>query len=500
MSNNENKKNADSSQTLPCTTIDDLYALQARRTLKRVLETWLTAQRLTVIEFIHSAPALQKFENAGTAYQHAIQRIAVTLAGRTKLPVVQIIRSLTALTTAAMNRVYADERANRFPLLDAAGLFTHAEALADDPARLYLLNGSLAKFLLASDDWDAKLNQVLALYGETRRRGEDGLVLRASEALIVELMADPRVLSELLGPTADFAQRLLGAVRILNGRALEADGMADSLQRLGRHIARGELRDAGLAIADYVRTECAGPKRLRPLSLEEELTAVRNLVEELAAVSSSYLNPADVEEALIARSKRFVTPETLAQLLAGCASPDAKLERILKFEPAIMGTANKRAIGTYALSLVTARHFESDIPAEYKGVPRLHRISQLQARVLRSGFVDAQREEIAASLDRAATRLETEGRYIAGMDTRIADPAERVELYLRLFAAGVFTEGMLAHKVRRALLAALAQPGCASAYAARKDISRQDAIMQLIEQLRGIGITPEEGLSAMKSG
>src|SRR5947208_1650981 len=99
---------------LSCSHIDDLYAAPARETLNRLLSEWLNHYCLTVTEFIHSATALQKFESAGTTYQHATQRMAVTLASKTKIPVVQIIKALNTLIGAAMTRVYVDERRGLF--------------------------------------------------------------------------------------------------------------------------------------------------------------------------------------------------------------------------------------------------------------------------------------------------------------------------------------------------------------------------------------------------
>jgi hypothetical protein len=214
-------------------------------------------------------------------------------------------------------------------------------------------------------------------------------------------------------------------------------------------------------------------------------------------VPATYLHPEDIAEVFVKRSKRFTTPEALAQLTADAASPDEKLDCVLGFESVITGAANKRALSLYALSLVTAHNFESAMAVEYRGIPKLRRLADLQARILNSGLSEPSRQEMAALLDGAASRLETQGRYLAGVDARIADPAERVETYLRLFAAGVFTQGLLVRKARRALLLALAQPGFASRYAERREASPHDAIMQLVEQLKANGITPEESLRAM---
>ncbi len=503
MNANDNKQKAAGGAALPCTSIDGFYTPSAKRTIRRVLDGWLAKQQLTATEFIHSAAALQKFEGAGTVYQHAVQRMAVTQASRTRVPVVQIIRTLTDLTTAAMNRVYADERKGKFPAIEGSQIADKAAELETDPAGAYILNAILAKHLSTARDWNTKLLRILALHDEAQSRAlsQGGtLLLRTTEGLVVEIIGEPDILSGLLGTEGDFSQRLFAAIRILKGHADSAEGIADSLQRLGRHFGEGVLREARLILAQYIQSECAGPKRLRPASLEDDLQAFGALVEELKTVPSPYLHGEDLTEALATRCKRFVTPEALAQWTAGIKAPDEKLDRVLALEAAVVGTANKRALTSLALALVTSHNFESDMSEEFQGLPRLRRLADLQARIQRSAFPEGPRETMTAALDAIAARFETQGRYLAGVEARVSDPVERVEFYLKLFAAGVFTQGTLARKARRALLVALAMPGFAESYARGNDKSRQAALMELVAQLESIGIPPEEALRAMSPG
>ena len=78
-----------------------------------------------------------------------------------------------------------------------------------------------------------------------------------------------------------------------------------------------------------------------------------------------------------------MTQEALTQLTAGAKAPDEKLDRLLTVEAAVVGTANKRALTPFALTLVTAHNFESDMARQYRGIPRLRRLADLQARILR---------------------------------------------------------------------------------------------------------------------
>src|SRR5262249_17253143 len=162
----KNKKIDEIESPVPCFKPDDLYSYHARMTISRLIGDWLARQRLTVTELIHSAAALEKFEATGTTYQHAVQKVAVSQAADSNVPVTQIDKQLTELSTTAIHRVYKDERRNLFPALEAGKFGAFAEKLAGKPGASYVLNGTLAKYLAPANGWDEKLQRLLALMPE----------------------------------------------------------------------------------------------------------------------------------------------------------------------------------------------------------------------------------------------------------------------------------------------------------------------------------------------
>lgn len=482
---------------LPCTRAEDLYAPNTRHTIARLIGDWLYRHKLTVTEFLHSAAALQKFEAAGTTYQHAIQRMAVTLAGKTKAPVVQIVRALDALTTSAIQRVYSDEREAVFPDLSLKEMVELAATCDADPRGIYVLNGAVAKYLAACTTWDEKLLRLLRLHAHAAEVENALPVRRVAESLVTEIMADRNVFVELLGADAPFGEQIFRAIHLFKGSQVETDGLAPSLEILARHFRRDTFCDARAAVASHILSECRCAKRLRPHSQGEELSAFQKLSRELKAIEGRYVDPQDLAAALSQRSKRLVTPEALAQLLEGANTPDVKLDRLLAVEAKVEGAANKRALVPFAISILSTRDFEEELAPEYVGMVRLKRLADLQRRVADSGFPDAERDKMAGMLDAAAARLESRCRFFTNLDGRLADPAERASAYLRLFTGGAFTEGRLASKARRSLLAALACPEFASSYTTGKPGDRKTLLMALVEELKKVGISPEESIRAM---
>ncbi len=159
----------DAPHALPCFKPDDLYSYHARSTMARLLSEFLGRQHLTVTELIHRADALERLDATGTVYQHAIQKVAVAQAASTTTSVQQIVKSLNELATAAMNRVYRDEKKNYFPKAGTGKFAGLARTLADAPDRSYLFNGALARYLADAKGWDEKLLRLLAILKESEK-------------------------------------------------------------------------------------------------------------------------------------------------------------------------------------------------------------------------------------------------------------------------------------------------------------------------------------------
>jgi len=490
-----------SANPVPCSRIEDLYAPSARQTIVRLIGDWLHRQKLTVSEFLHSAAALERFEAAGVTYQHAVQKMAVTLASRSKVPVVTIIKALNELTTSAIQRVYADQRRGLFPETDAEALVELSQTLGSDPAGVYTLTGIVARHLANTGTWDEKLLRLIRLHAHAEKEGERGALLsRITEALVAEIAAELDVLSELFGTEMEFRERLWAIIRLFKGERGGDDDVAVSLRLLARHFADDEFPDARAAMASHILAECRSSKRLCPASLADELKAFRTLVDELTPAQGRYLNGEDLSLAFAERSKRFITQEALVQFIAGAKTPDEKLDRLLTLEENIEGAANKRALTPFAASIISTHNFEEEFAEEFPGMQRIRRLADLQRRVLKSGLQEAQREKMAGALDAAAVRVEGRGRYFAALEARFSDPVERADTYLKFFSVGLFTEGHMACKARRALLGALACPDFASRYTKEKSADRHGALMELVETLRQIGISPEESVRAMTPG
>jgi hypothetical protein len=501
----KNKKVEEIETTAPCFKPDDLYSYHARMTIARVLGEWLGRQRLTVTELIHSAAALEKFEATGTTYQHAIQKIAVAQAADSETSVAQIVKQLNELCTTAIHRVYRDDKRGVFPNPQQGEFGSLAERLGASLDSRYVLNGAITKYLSHGKTWDAKLQRLLVLMKEVPPEGAARtLLLTVIDSLVAEMLNGTAALADLLGQNPDLGHALMNLVELFLGITVNvAEGAGGGINELARFFAKDDLQESRSAIAARILAELKGLKRLCPDSLEDEFKMLRRLGNQLVRGQGKYLSHEDLIAAFTERSRRLVTLDPLQQFLQGAKTSDEKLERLLVVEENIVGAENKRMLSTFMLPIITANSFDDQIAPGVPPPQRLKRVAELQDRVLRSGFQEIQKNQIAMALDAAAQRIEMRTRFLASIEIRMPNPVERAQTLLKLCAAGIFTQGDLMMKARRLLMASLAKPGFLAGYIAqleherRTGVNRDQVLSDLATQLQHIGIAQEDALRAL---
>jgi hypothetical protein len=501
---NTKKKNTkiDELESLPvCDAPEHLYGDSARAVIARTVGEWLAANKLTTIELLHSAAALQKLDAHGQTLQHALQKIAVARAFGSDKPVTKFIRELNELCSAGIRRVYKDDKDGLFEGGEAGNLRALVEALSRNTDAAYRLNGVLAKYLKPATTWDAKLVLLLRLMNELPEEEDaKALLLGAIDALVSEMVATPAALGDLLGPQPDLGHTLLDLVALFLGN--ESGGRPPAANALASHFKRDMLSDARATVAARLLSELRGVKRLCPASWDKEILMLRRLANALVQACGKYLAHEDVIEAFTDRSRRFVTHEPLFQYLQDAKSPDEKVARLLTVEENIIGAENKRELATFILPHIALHAFEEQLG---NGVlAKLKRVAELQARVLRSGFQDVQKNHLSATLDGVAKSIEERAKLLASIETRFANPVERAQALLKLAGAGALPQGDLHAKARKMLMAALASPGFFAAYVEKQQQDKErppssDMVLhELTTELRAFGFTHEEALRVLQ--
>ena len=494
-------KAEDAPHALPCFKPDDLYSYHARTTMARLLGEFLSRMKITVTELLHRADMLEKLEATGSVFQHAIQKVAVAQAATSGQPVQQIVKSLNELTEKAIQKVYRDDRAGLFPEPAADEFSALAEKLATSADGAYVFNGAVARYLKSAKGWDEKVFRLIALMQQAPTEEKPRkLLLTAIDAVISEILAGSSALRELMGPSETLAQSLAALVELYLGK--QQAGASQGLAALTASFAKDELPESRTSVAGRIIAEFKANRRLCPASLVEELKSLRQIANRVVLGVGKYMGHDDLVAAFTLRSKRLVTQETLAPYVDG-APPDEKFERLMFVEENVIGVENKRALAAFVVPVLTSAAFESHFQnPKLPLLARLQKLTQLQTRVVRAGFVDVTRAEIVERLDALAVQVEARGKLFESVESRTPNHVEKAQTLLRLATTGIFTEGKLAETARVRILSYLGKPGFLAGYitATKKDgeaPNAEKAMTELVGMLGKIGITPETGLKSI---
>ncbi len=493
----------DAPHALPCFKPEDLYSYHARATMSRLLTDYLSRNKITITELIHRADMLEKLEATGTLYQFAIQKVAVAQAATTTTGVQQIVKSLNELATQAFHRVYRDQRKGLFPNPEAHQFAELAKSLSGQGNAAYIFNGALARHLREARGWDEKVLMLITIMESAPSEEEPRkLVLSSIDAILAEVLNGSAALHELMGPAENLGQALNNLVTLFLGKEPEAESRGKGLAALTHHFASDTLPEARTAVANRVIAEFKSSKRLCPDSLTEELKTLRSIANRIVLGIGKYLSHEDLIAAFTLRSKRLVVQEAVGQFIAE-AEPDEKIDRILFVEDNIIGAENKRQLANYVMPVLNSAAFENIFHnPKTPLVQRLQRLTQLQSRIRRSGFIDVTREEISTRMDQMAVQMEARGKLLESIQARPTSGLDKAQTLLKLMVGGVLTEGALANKGRAMILGYLSQPGFLTGYMAAqaKDGQPPDSeklMAELMETLGKAGITAETGLKSI---
>ena len=484
---------------LPCFKPDDLYSYHARATMSRLMTDFLSRNKITITELIHRADLLETLEATGTVYQHAIQKIAVAQASSTTTPVQQIVKSLNELTTQAFHRVYRDQRNGLFPDPKPEQFAELAAKLAGQGDASYIFNGALARHLKDATGWDDKVLRLLKIMQTAPAEGEARkLVLKSIDAIGAEILGGSAALHELMGPVENLAEALERLIVLFLGKPQDAGGHA-GLNALAERFAADEMPEARTAIAGRIVAEFKSSKRLHPEVMAEELKSLRRLANKVVMGVGKYLSHEDLIAAFTLRSKRLVTPETLGDYIAD-APVEERFERLLFVEENIIGVENKRQLASFLLPVVQSAGFENHFNnPKLPMLGRLQRLAGIQARVLRCGFVEEARNDIAEKLDRLAFDIATRGKLFEGLEAKRSSHIDKAMTLLKLLMGGFLTEGRMSGRAREIIVGHLAKPGFFAGYfeaqvKAGAAADKDKAMIELMDNLTKVGITAESGL------
>jgi len=429
-----------------CVSPQDLYTGHARDRIGRLLEGWLTRNRVTAFELLHRPDLIERLEAAGMDLQHAIQKIAIPEAQARGTSVHEIIRSFQRLVQAAIDRVFKDARRGVFPDITPQSFAAAVEKAMLEPEPLYILGVGVARAIAAGDRWSEKVDLLLDLADAAPQSTQArGLALQVIEQPLAEVLAGRSGMNDLLGADLDLGGSLAAMTRLASAETVEAltgiepsvarvmPALDSSAARLANWLDGPHFEHVRTAIARRVLKELNGPRRLRPTDAAGEIAILRALAMVLTASAGRLMSLEEVQEVFIARSGLLVRSDFVESYLDKGGTPLVEVEQLLWLAENVTGPSNKRHASRWISATVGSLRFETSVreAPESAGV-KLASLANLQRSVQRAGFVPEEVAPIVAKLGDVGGMVEADAKLTVTLSRSGATALQKLSALLRL--------------------------------------------------------------------
>lgn len=459
-----------------CVSPSDLYAPQARKTLGRLLETWLSRKGVTIFELLHRPDLAEILDASGMELQHVIQKVAVPESQALGQSVHELVRHYQRLADQAVERLLTAGRKNLFPDLSAHSLNQIIAEILQQPERAFVMGGALARRLQGVSGAHARLDILLELVESAPAEGPGrNLVLGPVEQVLCEMLAHRPTLAGIVGPSLDHGGLLCAVVRMLARREVSALIRQDARlalvvppiegpsARLGERIAAGDLPLLAASLMQLVASELKTPRRLRPSDATAEIDVLRALAMMLTAASGRLLSPEEVQDAFSERSKILVTAEFVGQYAEGCKGPLEEAEVLTRLCENVTGIANKRSAARWLSASVGSLRFETAMRLpRVDGGPspanRLGALAVLQKAVRSAALSEEDTEEVCGHIGRVGGLIEADAKMASGLARANAPLVARLAALLRMASGETAPLGAAAEAARTEAVKVMRQP------------------------------------------
>ncbi|MDF1769944.1 hypothetical protein [Maricaulis sp.] len=431
---------------LPCLTPDDLSKPHARDTIRRVLTGWLERMQAIPMELLHRPDLVESLEASGTELQHAVQKVAIASASDSDAGVHGYVKQLNELVQKSLARIYKDGRDQRLPDYPAKANF--ADIAGDihkrDP-RAYTLRAAMADRLRHEKKFGDKLEVLLdmadSMPAEDSARS---FALDEVDHYIAEVIAFDAGRDALLGKCKDLGETLERLSCLFDGdHSADALNLAPSAaKRLARKIHGKEFPACRATIAGCILKDLERPKRLRPSSVRDEVRLARDLASRLVICADSTL-PADaLIKAFGSRSARLLQPEIIDELLRHSRGADEDLDRLIALEENLVGESNKQKLAGYIRSTLGSNQADAwYVRGDAKPLERLAKLTAQQAKVLKGGYPERDKLELAAGFDAMGMKVVDDSKVLNMVEGGDRPALDKATGLLRLATGGALPIG-----------------------------------------------------------
>ncbi len=460
-------KDEEAEPDLPCRTPDDIRGPAGRDTVRRVLSGWLERQEVCPLELVYRPDLIAVLDSTESELQHAIQQVAVARARDSDKSVHELVRRLTELVEKAFAQARR-EAAAKTRVIDARHFGQLAGKIMAEGGPEQRMRRAIAERLAEVHGLSRKAETLLDFHDQladepdARAFGETH-----ADAFLAELLSFDRTVSQMLAPPRDLGDSVDQLTSIFSGAA-DHDTLRRAqplAKRLAAKFKAGSLEASRAEIARRILDALRSAKRLRPSSVNDEITMARALAHRLIAASGPLLSPDALTEAFTQRSARLLSPALVEDALADAPSPPEQIARLIAMEDNLVGDENKRRLAGYVRQRLRTHASETWF-ARGPGQPleRLARLTALQQRAKKGTFAAVEKAEMSEAFDQMGLMVIREAKLFERIGQSSRPVLDRAAGLLKIAAQGVLPEGRCREDARfRAMALVTSEEGMRAA-------------------------------------
>lgn len=467
-----------------CETLEDLYGLDARLTMWKVLRKYFEQVALTPSEVLHNYNALARLmDNDPPVYPSAIDRVAVLQAKRRDEDPRERRDQLFQwgdMVAARAREAEREKPLHKLKTRDFARILTVALEEGGPARRDHLVRATIARDLYGRRNFLEKLEVLLAVVDDDTASGtlvRDDLAIL--DGFIADVLGSATVIQELLGSRPNLCAALIGLLDLMEGKEEDVPprDVPDILRVLRTMFADGRLPHGATVLLDRVRTQVAGRQPLSRNDPSKENDAFARLTGRLMQAKGIVGGPSMAEALTHRCGLQFREGGATGQRKAVMAmfnlirDPVQRIRYLLTIADTGTGSvAMEEIVSAIRGITASAADIHAFVHPRLSAPKKMMAISDVQRALMASQLPDAAQQELFDRLDDLlADFVEREG-FISRLDDPALDLRERASRLVKFCSSGVLIEGKALQLARKRIAGYLRQPnfvehlteGCAS--------------------------------------
>lgn len=451
----------------PCQAVADLFSLDARIMMNRLLRNYVERHVVTPTELLHSFPELRRLADTDALLQNTVGRVAVLQAEQYAFDCRGRRDALHGLVDGARERTRKACARPDLPDVAVSGFAPAFSRLAEtEPPeeRGFLARVVLSRELVQLRNWLAKLEYLAELVRQDGGLPEEPLAVL--DGAIADVLGAPSVVQALLGAQGSLGDALCSLIDLARGR-LDVRGRQDDdpALHLNELLAFHDLAETRIVLLDILRRQLRGTQPLHRHDRNADWAAHCDILKRLTGPDGLLGGP-PMAEALVLRHMRFLeNGGALGRRKAMEELSDLHKDRgdrvrfLLALADSGLGRQHAEDVGRL-LEQATAspQEFERFLRIEEPPRINLEKMTRLYRQVADSTLAAPLRGRIAENIDRLLVRYITDCRVIERLD-RMDDPLRhRANRLIQLCAPGILQSPGALALVRDRVIAHLRQP------------------------------------------